>query len=63
MVEPNLKPCPCCGGEAKLRTFTTRGWLYKLTAHYVACSGCALQTSMQMTEEEARDIWNRRADK
>jgi Lar family restriction alleviation protein len=55
-----LLPCPCCGGEAELRTFTSRGWLFKLTAHYVKCSACGIQTGVQLTPQEAVDIWNRR---
>lgn len=55
-----LPLCPCCGGEAELRTFTSRGWLFKLTAHYVKCSACGIQTGVQLTPQEAVDIWNRR---
>lgn len=40
-------PCPCCGGEAKLKTFTSRGWLYKVAA--LRCR-IALRRS-------ARNIW------
>jgi Lar family restriction alleviation protein len=56
-----LLPCPFCGGEAKLKTFTSRGWLYKVTTHYVRCEACHCQTQVQFTAEEAVDIWNNRA--
>lgn len=62
MEERKLLPCPFCGGEAKLKTFTSRGWLYKVTTHYVACTVCNCQTQVQFEEDEAAEIWNRRVD-
>lgn len=49
-----LKPCPFCGGEAKLTVF-----LGKLC---VACTNClgAIVPSVGMTKKEAIEAWNRR---
>ncbi len=57
---PDLAPCPHCGGEAGYRSFTSRGWLYKITTHYVACTICGCRTTVQETPQEAAEIWNRR---
>jgi phage terminase large subunit GpA-like protein len=55
-----LPNCPHCGGEAKLRTFTSRGWLYKVKTYYVQCTSCMCQSPVQLTAEEAEEIWERR---
>lgn len=60
MVE--LKPCPFCGGEALLRenknSFVPR--------FYVRCGNkdCSVvcSTCNRDTQEEAANLWNRRAD-
>ena len=58
--ESKLKPCPCCGAEAKLDVLL--GKKYK---HYrIACTQtemCGLSQRMFDTEEEAVRSWNRRA--
>ena len=62
MESNELRSCPFCGGEAKLQTFTSRGWLYKVTTHYVKCKVCNCQTMVQFTADEAVEIWKRRVD-
>jgi len=56
MAENELKPCPFCGGEAEVKFF--------LGNYFVACKGCPGSTFPYkgMTEEEAVEAWNRRAD-
>ena len=60
-----LKPCPFCGGQAKL--FNTRvqgGYDYS----YVQCLKCSIHTAKYdvsvnyCSSEKATEAWNRRAD-
>lgn len=64
---PNeLKPCPFCGGEAKLVTHSF--WNERTQAHTdhtysVKCSKCFAETYQFYNEKtNAIDIWNRRTD-
>lgn len=48
-----LKPCPFCGGEAKVQRFPRNYSVY--------CTECGARTmSFKPTEEEAVEDWNRR---
>lgn len=49
-----LKPCPFCGGEAKI--CGTR----EIGMSWIACKSCIGQTTCYDTEEEAIEAWNRR---
>lgn len=60
--ETKLKPCPFCGNKAKNKKFRSKGILRKTTVFYVECPICKCRTSMQLTQEEAETIWNRRTD-
>ena len=55
MATDNLKPCPCCSGNANL---------YKVDYHgyRVVCMRCGLQTSTYEFPENAVARWNRRAN-
>jgi len=69
MQTHKLKPCPFCGGEAKM--FAPRIFGKWQGYRYVACQTCHASTSGMMggpdggktkTEEEAAAAWNRRAE-
>lgn len=51
MVE-NARPCPFCGGKAKL-------WKYGLV-HEVRCETCGATTNYRTTGDAAIKIWNQR---
>lgn len=59
-----LKPCPFCGGEARLRAFRT----YIQSKHrmgekyYIECCECGLNAPNFINKEEAIEAWNRRVD-
>lgn len=62
MTQTDLKPCPFCGGKAKLSKYHVGG----ITAWAVYCekssqdlSCCAQMTSIK-SEEDAINAWNRR---
>lgn len=57
---PALSPCPHCGGGAEYRSFTSRGWLYKITTHYVSCEECDCRTGFEDSAASAGEKWNRR---
>lgn len=55
-----LKPCPFCGGEAKLyRMPTLDGFPYKVGCNEVTCPIHVFTVGM-CTKEEAIEAWNRR---
>ena len=49
-----LKPCPFCGGEAKLERGTTQ------LDNFVYCSDCGSGTRFFNTKQSAIEAWNRR---
>lgn len=54
-IQPEpLKPCPCCGGEAR--------HFEKIGGMYVKCTTCGLQTDFCETKSEAEKKWNRRVN-
>lgn len=56
-MNEKLKPCPFCGGKAKLvETYVEKGiWVYS-----VDCSNCKTRQQVSKTEEEAINAWNTR---
>ena len=55
-VMTDLKPCPFCSCKAEAYNMKDRH------IHYgVSCSACGSGSGFGMTEQEAADIWNRRA--
>jgi hypothetical protein len=60
--KPVLKPCPCCGGEAFLRT-VKKGRSVLHTGYwegYVYCSTCNLQTGFSKNPNRCEREWNKR---
>jgi Lar family restriction alleviation protein len=55
MSEITLKPCPFCGGEANM-TFIFR------VGFKVECTVCGCKTALFNRNEDAINVWNRRAD-
>lgn len=64
-----LKPCPFCGGEARVY-FAPGNKLNGIPCYGVACEECRVmigtvqfgQTDFFRCEENAIEAWNRRAD-
>ena len=50
-----LKPCPCCGGNAKRKKNETLG-------QFVQCTKCGLRTDYYFNEGWATRAWNRRVN-
>lgn len=62
-----LKPCPFCGGEAKLDI--GEDWdvdmynePYPTACYSVVCKGCGTMNGYFETESEATELWNRRVN-
>ena len=58
MSEPKLKPCPFCGGEAKLINILN----YYGDIYWVKCEECNAETPSDFEKDEAIAAWNRRAN-
>ncbi len=56
-----LKPCPFCGGNAKLEQYTS-GVIKKTTVVYVVCRVCGNRTRVEYKEESVIEAWERRTD-
>lgn len=51
-----LKPCPFCGGEARV----FEEWGLTTTRHYVRCMRCFCSTATYNRRKTAVEVWNRR---
>lgn len=60
MAEIKLKPCPFCGGEAKLRV--SGGCDGEDCLVWAYCVKCGADSALLDTAEEAAEAWNRRAE-
>lgn len=58
-----LKPCPFCGGEAKLCETTEREGLTYCGFCFVKCTNCGCRTQMyaDYCPDIVKSLWNRRA--
>lgn len=60
MKKPELRPCPCCGGNADLDSYPGSEWTVSGTYHCVRCSVCYLRTCDYSSAKRAVETWNRR---
>lgn len=58
--ELELKPCPFCGGKAKLKSYESKE-LPLFILYWVTCSKCFVKTTSKLySEVEAINKWNMR---
>lgn len=50
-----LKPCPFCGGEAKL----TEPYM---NIYVISCGNCGVGSAIYTNSEQAIEAWNRRVE-
>lgn len=53
-----LKPCPFCGGEAKIERIAEE----QETLYYAMCICCCATNGAYHSKEKAAAAWNRRAE-
>ena len=58
-----LKPCPFCGGNAVIRKNEERVKPFMVRCGNMGCGLLMVMTDYFATEEEAIEVWNRRADR
>jgi len=59
-MSEELKPCPFCGGRAKLWYDDTAGYMGCKSDSYVYCGCCQATGSYKKSDEEAIAAWNER---
>lgn len=59
-MSKNIKPCPFCGGEARLTYSTDNHRQPYVTCDTPKCPGCNTYAWHYRTEAEAIEAWNRR---
>lgn len=71
MTQPDLKPCPFCGGRAYARMEDRPDPPSRYLVFFVACVECGARTKdsptgnfygMNYTPDDAAHAWNRRAN-
>jgi len=55
-----LKPCPFCGGKAKLASYRSCDCCGKAYNAAVCCPSCMAEVSHYDTDDEAVEVWNSR---
>lgn len=58
--QSNLKPCPFCGGKAKVGIEDTIGDFYNPFPYFVFCTTCYAETNNCKSRDEAIASWNHR---
>lgn len=53
-----LKPCPFCGGEAKIAEKN----FVRYSLWIAVCQKCGMQTRIKFSDEDAAIAWNRRVN-
>ena len=73
MERSELKPCPFCGGKAKIKACDGRGDLCtdigvetyygrQMTCCLIRCERCGVKTKAYLTRRGVFNAWNRRTD-
>ena len=57
MTEQKLKPCPFCGGKARIERTDCIG---SINYHYGYCIQCGARTDEYATKKGAIEAWNKR---
>ena len=57
-----LKPCPFCGGKAKMRRFASGRMFNRIPVFFVECCVCRSKTSVELDTKTAEEAWNRRTE-
>lgn len=57
-----LKPCPFCGGRAKIEKLTIKKLFLRATGYFITCQSCRVFTGAQLEIDAAIEAWNRRND-
>ena len=59
----NLKPCPFCGGKARISpdAEATRDTESKLWAFTVGCDSCCATSGLTFSPDKAIEAWSRRS--
>ena len=62
-MQKELKPCPFCGGNARMScdTEATRDSQGRLWAYTIVCDSCCATSGLTYTSDRAIEAWNRRA--
>lgn len=63
MEDLKLKPCPFCGGEAKLIKRSRKTGFYTVGGtYYIHCKECLISTHPRKNAYNVVESWNRRAE-
>lgn len=58
-----LKPCPFCGGEARIYVYDHFDeYQGNLTTYRVECAKCWASVGLYTTDKKAIEMWNRRVN-
>lgn len=57
-----LKPCPFCGGEARISKRLLTSHIGSDMKPFVICKECLGRSAYLDNEQEAIEVWNRRVD-
>lgn len=58
-----LKPCPFCGGNAKLMAPGYKHYLlHRYSPHWCKCTQCGAEGPVKASDSEAVEGWNKRAE-
>ena len=61
MKETELKPCPFCGSRANIDKHISKGLFNTEQFYNASCYLSGARTRLVLTEEDAKELWNRRA--